>query len=395
MSAKRKNIIIICKQRLISIDSILPLLLEINKREANLNFFFIAPDKKHYELIKRQYHIMNCIEQIGGKFLFQPRKNRWSLYLWTIMLFIKLSFKTNVFFSGGACILKHDFFLYWLKKISKTIEFRFSFLAPTPDFITNLNIHQIYMAELSGEAKQKSVKNRMTYNYFLSSMPYNAVKYLVPESIPKNKFMELGYVRSFPEWLKFSSQAANVWHASHKKKYCLFILSTFGIRLDLYDEPPLLDLFKETLQVLKSFSPDLHIVFKPHAITDMKIFKETVDALELSNYSVDYGHPMVLSKNAEFIIGNCFSNTMYDAFFLGCPVVEYASYDPGLLKRINNKSSGGICCDYFISRDKKKLEKILNHLMKTKESHVHKTYIQKYFQGYPERFYQLFDKFLG
>jgi hypothetical protein len=54
---------------------------------------------------------------------------------------------------------------------------------------------------------------------------------------------------------------------------------------------------------------------------------------------------------------------MYEAFYLDVPVVEYASYDKELCRRYGQTSSGGRCCDFFVVRDTKKLQTVLNGIM--------------------------------
>jgi hypothetical protein len=273
-------------------------------------------------------------------------------------------FKKNFFFTGGGCLLKHRSFMRLIKKFSSTIECWYNFLTPSPDFIKNLRIHREYMNEKTGEPVHSKPERSMQYDYFISSMPYEAVEDIAPDVIPEDKFLEVGYVRSLPVWGKFVKKEAEIWlnkKFSSKKTYCLYILSTFAKRIDCYDEPEMLDLFRETVSVLKDSG--VHIVFKPHIITDMDLFEKTIKELNLTDYTVDYAHPMILSENALFVIGNAYSNTMYEAFYQNVPVVEYACYDEELCRRYGGTSSGGRCCDFFIVRDMKKLSETVSAIL--------------------------------
>jgi len=49
----KTNIIYTCKYKLIGIDNIIPLLLELNARFAHLKFIVVFPDSFHYTEIKK------------------------------------------------------------------------------------------------------------------------------------------------------------------------------------------------------------------------------------------------------------------------------------------------------------------------------------------------------
>ena len=367
------NVIVVNKQKLIALDALLPVLMEMKSRYGDdIGIKLIMPDRDNYDDVEKNYHIIKAVEEFGGELVHQPRGSRLKLYFWTISFFLSLMFRKNFFFTGGGCLLKHRSFMKLLKKFSSTVECWYNFLTPSPDFIKNLRIHREYMNEKSGDVVHSKPTRRMLYDYFISSMPYDAVEDIAPDIVPEERFIEVGYVRALPAWEKFVEREADIWlkkafPGEERKKYCLYILSTFAKRIECYDEPEILELFKETVVVLRDAG--VHIVFKPHIITDMKLFEKTIRELKVVDYTVDYAHPMVLSRNASFVIGNAYSNTMYEAFYQDVPVVEYASYDEELCRRYGGTSSGGRCCDFFIVRDGEKLRDTVSSILESRSDY--------------------------
>ena len=397
----KTNIIVICKQKLISVDSILPVLLELKDKNSTADFFVVLPDNKTTESVKKNYHILEALSGIGADILEQSRSGRITLLFWTFKFFCRLAFRRNIIFPAGDCLYKHRMFMRLLKKVSSTVEIRFSLLAPVRDFIENLKIQRQYIEELAADAGKSappggSKQDKADYDYFLSSVSYEDVSVFTPEPVSSEKMIKAGYVRALPAWLRFVESASSQWmELTRHGKYCLFILSTFGKRVSFYNEPDVGESFKETLDVLKRFSERLHVVFKPHAITDMKQFETYIEDAGFKNYSVDYGHPMVLAANAEFVIGNTFSNTMFDAFYLNRPVIEYTSYDKELFSRIGNCSIGGRCCGKLIERDQSLLEKTLENILDGKSDFTFSTsFLNENFPPPDREFTDFFEKLL-
>jgi len=129
------------------------------------------------------------------------------------------------------------------------------------------------------------------------------------------------------------------------------------------DEPDSLELFEETLKSLKKYNNKIKTVFKPHAATDLDKIEESCKKIGFKNYEINFGHPMVLAYGADFVISYNWSTTMYDAFYLGKPIIEYNGLDPELLSFFGDWSIGGRCCDFFVQRDPEELDEILKKIM--------------------------------
>ena len=122
-----------------------------------------------------------------------------------------------------------------------------------------------------------------------------------------------------------------------------------------------IELFKETIDVLKDLK--IPTLIKPHYYTQMEIINEELNKIKNENIYITYTHPTVLALNAKIWICNLFSTTCGDAFGLGVPTVEYSDYNDKLKKLTNNSSQNSEQIDYFISKDKKKLQDTLVQIL--------------------------------
>ena len=197
---------------------------------------------------------------------------------------------------------------------------------------------------------------------------------------------DVGYVYKLPEWKKYARTLKRI-----EGDYFLYILYTLESRRSNFNEPDLIEVMEESLDSLKKHN--IKTVFKPHSITNMGKLKDLLNRVNYKNYLIDYSHPYALCLNARFVFANYFSGVMMLAYYLGKPTVEYSQYDPELLKRLGG-SVGGEFCDFFINRDKKELERVLDKVMNngfvTRDLH----FIHNTFKDTPKEFYDFWRKLL-
>ena len=383
----KNKILVILKNKLISIDSIIPVLLELESGlPKGTTILIVFIDEAHFNEVRRNHHIIKILSQMNAKLLFPRKRNRLYMILWQSNLLLSLSFSNVLILKSGNCLYLHSYFVRILKFFSKTIEMQFDLLPPSPDFIENMKEDN----KLWNTSSNSSGRTNLNFDsdYLLSSLNYDLFSMLYSDHIPENKFIDIGYVRSFPKWLSFVENEASLFKDRINGRYCLYILSTLDKRITTLDEPPFADLLIETMEVLKKFSSILKIVFKPHFITDMVRFKSILKDMNIENYSIEYGHPSVLAYGADFVIGNFFSTTMIDAKALGIPVIEYSSYDKRLLCQLKNNSIGGRqSCDYFVcNRDKNRLHDIISAVLAGKPIKISAKW------HYSSKINNLFDK---
>ena len=392
----KKNIIILTKEKLISTDGIMPVLLNLKETYPECRILFIFPSIQNCNLIRKNVHLWQCLLRLDAKILAPRRDNRFIIAIWVIKLLLMLSFSRNIIIKFGDTLFMHKPLLKVLRKLSHTIEIQSRIIPALEEYHSAIKQTWALSNERKAVGRVSETNHPVEYDYYLTSVPSDMVRTYYEANIPEGRIINTGYVRRMPQWMKFVRESARGYVPKERKPFFLFILSTAGKRLDELEEPPLSELLAESLTVLKKFNGRIHTIFRPHAITDVEEFKLRLEEIGYSNYSVDYGHPMILSSGAEFVIGNFYSTTMFDSYYLGVPVIEYSFYDRELRKRIGFKSYGNGCCDFFIDRDRNKLEEVVSDILdgkiKTKRD---SQFIDANFPETPKAFYQFFDELLA
>ena len=118
-------------------------------------------------------------------------------------------------------------------------------------------------------------------------------------------------------------------------------------------------LLRETFQALASAQLDIPIFVKPHPVTDKSILLDVVNQTKGLTIIITGLHPSILATRSRFFIGNCYSNTFYDAHVFGVPTIEYGEYSEELAKALGGKSSRPEYVTHYIQSDIKQLKAVL------------------------------------
>lgn len=390
MPFSRKSLVILIKSKLLSVDAILPLLLELKARLPELRTLIVVPDGKTLDVIGRNYHLGQALERAGAE-IACPKRSRLSLILWQAGLLLKLLAGRNMVIKFGSTLYRHTAFMRILKALSKTVEVKALILPFQKAFLKGVREESRLIAERSGGDPSPARLLDDSFDMLLSTLSREDVREMSEgrEDIPGGRLLGAGYLRALPAWRSFVEEAAAACPAINSGPYFLFILSCFSKRIPSFEEPALGDVFVEALGVLKKFNPRIKTVFRPHAITNLDELKRLLEKSGYSNYVIDHGHPMILSSKASFAIGTFFSMTMFDVWRQGVPTVEYACYDRVFLERLGGKSIAGDACDFFIDRDPAKLEAAVESMLSGAFKPVRKQSDVE--RDYPEDFGGLLD----
>lgn len=388
-----KNLIYLCKRRIAGIDTILPVLMEVKKVNPSLMPIIVFFDQGQHDNIRKNYNIWEGIQSLDSRIWVIRHKNKFITAARLIKFISALSFKQNVVIREGDVLPLHNLTMSLLKKLSKVTEIKAYLPIPFADYIKNLNTQLIMHLEKQENPKEVKFLSGK-YDYFLSVLNAEELKEACNAVIPENKIIKVGYVYKLPEWEKSRKEAVAKNKIIHDAYFFYILHATYKRRP--FEPAELIELIEESLWIMKKYNNKIKTVFKPHSITDLGKTKEILDKVGYSNYVIDYGHPMVLSSNAKFVFGNAFSSIMFMAYYLGKPTVEYAQYDPELLEKIGEQSLGGKFCDFFINRDKEKLDEILDKLINgdgvvTRNPDA----MRKNFPDTPPEFYEFWHKTLS
>ncbi|MFC1822867.1 hypothetical protein ACFL9T_09190 [Thermodesulfobacteriota bacterium] len=382
----KTNIIYACKYKLIGIDSLLPLLMEIKVRLDNVNIIILYPDLETYYGIKKNNHIwkvlVNILNQrkiilryrIEKKTLLSLMSKVRSAVSLVLLVFIMM-FRKNILIKTSDVIPWHNKFVTFIKKISSTVEVYVFTLGLTSEHHAlqqighNLNHERMIKEKTSSDPKIDKEWGKIyeKYDYFISSNPLKILKKVYDIDVDEKRHIQIGYPRKLPRWYSYvEKEAAN---SRFKNQRCfVFFLSgvTDQKRYPMHDEPFYSELIMEVLLVLKKYTSIIKTIFKPHIVTDINKMKEMLNEINYQNYEISYDHPMILSYNAEFVLGISYSTVFFDTYFLGKPIVLYTQYDPKLFQLLGGKSEGGEACDFFIHRDAKQLDTTIKRLTSSK-----------------------------
>lgn len=388
-----KNLIYLCQNKLVAIDAALPVLLEIKSRYPKTNVIFIFYDEKHLDLIKTNYNLWEMVQSMQSSIYVLRARNKFIRLIRSIAFIVRYSFKDIVIVKSTDSFPFHNIFMKILKRVSRVKEIK-----------TYLRLRSIYgyrisyiQKMLSGERRGRPVKFKYlngNYDCYLSTITAPQFKEFFKLDAPKEKIINTGYIRRLSQWQQYMEQAVKNNKNINDGPYFLYVLTYLGSQdFRGFKQALVGGLFKEALEVFKKYNNKIKTVFKPHAVTDMREVEALLASVGYSNYAIDYTHPMILSAKAKFVFYNIFSTTMYDAYYLNVPVVEYSHYDPEFFDKIGRQSSCGNCCDFFIHHDKKKLEELAEKLIINKvEVRRDPKFIEENFPPPPPEFYEFLDK---
>ncbi len=390
------KIIVVCKRKLVGTDSVLPILMEVKALHPHVSIHCIFPDQATLELIRQNYHIWAAIRSMNSAVTVVRSSSKLATCIRTMALLIRLLCKNIIIMKFVDNLPRHRLFVQILKKFSKCIEMKCWLYVATREAQSNTRIDWLLHRERRGKTADLTKKFLSgSYDYLLSSLPAKELGEILDCKIPREKVVEVGYYRRLPEWERFVNEVAKESDLHSWGAYFLYILGTLGNRKNTMKEPDMIELVGESLIVLKQYNDRIMTVFKPHPTTNLQELQRVLREIRYSNYVIDFSHPMVLSSKARFVFGNMYSTTMFDAYYQGKPIVEYCQYDPELYERVGKQSMGGKCCDFFIYRDKKGLEKVIQELIK-EEVCVNRDsdFIEENFRITPRRFFDFWANVL-
>ena len=334
---------------------------------------------------------MECLNLMNAEIIHPPLGGRIIRFFYILRLLIRFSFSRNFFFKAGDIIYKHKIFMKILKKISRTKEIQLLLISPIKNYCRErVAVWKTIVDREPGKVLGQALDD--DDDFLLTSVTEEDINKYYDGGVPHDKYIYSGYVRNFDQWKKFFPAAVDSYSLIKQQPYCLFILTTMGKRLNQIEEPPISEVFKESLIQLKQFNSRMHTVIRPHPITDMAILERILDEVQYENFTIDYGHPAILASKAEFVIGNSFSNTMYDAYILKRPIVLYTGYH----KTWRDKFMKWPFVDFMFDRDPEPFSETISKLLDKKVTITRdETFIKENFPEPPKAFYDFFEKLLN
>jgi hypothetical protein len=394
---KPRICIIHLKAKMVHLDNLLPLYLELKAHAISDEAILVMPDRSSFEFVKKNEVILDAITASNAQLIFMHKyKSRilnlirlvWLLrdYLLRSAISIQCSWQhgraVDFLVGFNRLVWRGRLFLSRLSNLSKEIEEKMRTFA---DLTASLDAAKKVTSSANGAAEAELERRNTVNERKASAKAANSDAVLVsyPVSVgdrlwsinftPDVKPRNIGNPRSFPTWQSYLQEVTSRYLSpTLPRPYFFFVLGT--INLPNPDQGNVSDdsTFRLCLSALKDFSKDIHTVFKPHPVTDMDQLKSILEEVGYENYSIVFVHPIILAKNALFSIANYSSTVLADANAGGCPTIDFARYDSRGDRVIENKSLLIDAVDYYIDGDVQKLQKTVKYLLDQRSSESRK-----------------------
>jgi len=360
-------IIAFVTNKIISIDTILPILYEIHKKN-NQKVVVVVSRKSGISIIEKNTVINDTINEIGFKFLLGGRyRVAWDKrVVGSIQLL--LLFIAGIF---GAKFIHFDTLKSYPIRILSTF-----FLSRVFYSERDSSNHNFY--------KQKSqIKNKFRLFYTKGNYPvplggnmisYNKERlyYLYGKNIhDKRKVHFIESTRDREQWIKYLFEKSDYYFSKfhegvNLRNGIIFVVLTFyGIENlnteDTISQKKLRKNFENTVKILSYIKGNIPVFLKPSHGTDIEYVTSV-----LSNYSgfyITYLHPTMLLINTKFVICNYYSSIMADASNLGVATIEYTYYPSYIKEELNDRSMGSEYIDWFVYDDKEHFKEVVTNLI--------------------------------
>ncbi len=348
---------IILKNKLESVDTILPLAFSLKPNEC----IFFCQNEKHYNILKKNIFIFDQLKIIGDIKIISKKENFFLSKIFNLLFLFRL---LGLFLNGYKIIHfgKLDRFplnIFYLFFSSKII-----FSQSNSYFDDRVDFKNILKNKFP--QKKTSSKNVLVFNE-QSEKIFSSKK-------TKNLFLT-GAPRFYKDWQKnLFDQSKNYIKNFHpeineNEKFISFFISSLNHENFLdnryYDE-----IIDDILSSINTLYPKIKILIKPHPTTRQYKLDQIINNKKYKNIILTYLQPNLILIRSLLSITELFGTVMIDANKLGITTVEYTKYDNETLNITNSNSLGDKHIDYFINFKKDDLKNILQKKITSKRKEI-------------------------
>jgi len=365
------------------LDDILPLIFELKKANLISSIVFITTNKKWFYYIKQNVVLCDGIKTVSGKFTYLNKyKNRYLNLLYNIFVLRKLFYSKVLTIETKIGIQKGS------RLISKTLLFNQKYwngkrvLSKTRNWPNECELSWLKYARSVVGRKESIDETTKGYDAILyTHYPEEYGQSAGAKIITNAKIIQVGYTRVMKEWKSFVNNNIEKYISREiTTPYFFFPLAvTGGAWMKGETCATGRERLVKCLKVFKEYNSEILTVFKPHHKTDLKEFNKILEASNYTNYIISYLYPVMLIRNAKFTFVCSPSSLVWEAYYNGCPTVEYADYDERGKQVLKGETIHTGCVDYFINRDIDKLEQVAEMLISNNKDvkRIHKRHDEK------------------
>jgi hypothetical protein len=348
----RKKIIVFVRNKLITVDTVIPILIEL-KQLYDIQSNIIVFDELAHNGIRENVVIRDAVRYVGKELYITNgiknkvlRRARVVFYLSSIILDI---------FRGSKILHFGALDQYPLSMLG--------YIFRKNVYLMQGNAYDFKYSKYKSIAGNNPIKRKLTGDnlvVFGENHNYNTKDKIVYKFEPP---------KTRNSWLQYVYNKNNFYfkHYHNNIETSQGIIVLIMSSLDGYS--PVLrnpyqtqvDLFKKTLSALSEFSKKNPIFIKPHIYTNMQLLNDLTRGVK--GISITYLHPSILATKSKVFIANEFSNTLADAHSLGVKTVEFTDYSDKMLKATKGKSIDSNFVSYFINNDISRFKEVVTSIL--------------------------------
>lgn len=361
-------IAVFLNNKLISCDSILPLLYEARSESGPGRVEFYCFNKATYESIQSNVVMWDLINRIGRLVLITKKPSSRLGYfvqrgrtLWLVGRLALLALLGRVTFIHFAALNEMPWKVLFKLNRDNTLLCEPSAIGFTQ--------REEKLMEIQG-ARSSQPEHLSASALICFQDDWKVLHHPDAQGLPVYHF---GSPRSREHWLSVIQQEADSYFDKEFKsvginatdRVIVFILGYLGEMGFMKNPESMKALFHETLSMLSELKIEMPVFIKPHAVTDENYIREAIQEYQDLNIVITGLHPAVLATRAHFFIGNYYSSTFYDARVHNVPTVEYTEYSESIKEAMGGKSIRPEFVTHSIQRDPDELRSVLNSLEMT------------------------------
>ena len=359
--------IVFLNNKLITCDTIVPLIWEIMIRRPGGRAVFVVMERRTYEAVNANIVLRDAIREMGTLiYLGRPRPGAVAGLLHRFAVIPRLAYWLMLAWLGQTTFLHFKALNQWpLKILGLLAPSRTIFAEGSPFGESEL---ELKFAKIIGPRNRDLPKVvGQTLIRFRDDWP----SYADPRNAKRTHF-KLDLPFAGRQWLDYLDKVADRYLATAFTEAGIatgteIVACPIGSIAEsevFRGERTLWRLLEEIIEIVGETLPDLPLIIKPHPASIEQGLE--VEALLASHPKVkgfvSHLHPMVLATRARCAISFAYTTSFAAMKSVGTPTIEYTDYTDNVLKLTNNGSFRPDMVDHFINHDPAVLRRTLRSL---------------------------------
>ncbi|MCB9946840.1 MAG: hypothetical protein H6842_03310 [Rhodospirillaceae bacterium] len=366
-------IAVFLNNKLITCDSILPVMMEVHRRAPSRPIRFFCFELATFDAIRQNVVLSDGIDRIGSLTLLGRRHRgplSWLQHRLRVAgMLLPLLLRALV---RRVVLIHFKALNEWPLRVLCLIHPRgtYYFQANAAGFSY---LDDVVIANLS---RQRATDRVIPCGCRIVAFDPNWPELQWPELADRERLV-CGTAHNGAAWLDFVTESADRYIAADfelngvapQDDIIVLILShigrqTTGVDFMAHDDR-LPEILAETLDILDEEAPGVPVFLKPHVITDMALLRKILDARCHMPLVITHLHPSALATRARFFIANYYSTTFGAIRQVNGVTIEYTDYAPAVLAATNGGSMRPDLVTHFINNDPEALRQCIRRCLAT------------------------------